>query len=359
MSDEERLIKCLIDTPELFTDREFSELVKPDGFLVKDLRPVLKKIFEIDDKEALNKSAANRGILGILNRLSRFLRGLNYRLKIKKGGFSKKILAEGDSWFEYPFFIDDIFDHLDKCEKKYAINSIASGGDWMANILYEKEYLERLYKVKPDVFLISAGGNDIVDDSRLKHLTHKRNTLNLPNEVSLETDVQKREFADRCLNKNFFALLKLFEHQYNFLFQSIEQDTENFNNLRIITQGYDYSIPSTALGHQFIRYITNYFYNGRWLKLPLTENGYTDKNEQRAIIRRMIDLFNDILIKVGSGYKNVYHVDCRNAVDPANGWYNELHPTSGEFKKIANVFEICIEAGNQSGKVFKVNAKPV
>ena len=52
--------------------------------------------------------------------------------------------------------------------------------------------------------------------------------------------------------------------------------------------------------------------------------------------------------------ENVYHVDARDFVDSKKGWYNELHPKSREFKKIAKVFEKCIETINPTEKVFNV-----
>ena len=68
----------------------------------------------------------------------------------------------------------------------------------------------------------------------------------------------------------------------------------------------------------------------------------------------MIDHFNEMLIEVGDNYENVYHVDARDFVDSKKGWYNELHPKSREFKKIAKVFEKCIETINPTEKVFNV-----
>ena len=355
MTTKEKLIDNLIKSPKNFTEEQLNELFELDDFTYKDLRPILLRIFDLNSRTVLNKSDADKGLLGWLNNRSRKKKEKLFWKKIKNGAFSKIILAEGDSWFEYPLFVTEIIDHLNKSKKMYAISSLAYGGDWIANILYEQEYIERLSLLKPDVFLISGGGNDIVGDYRLAQLTNKRKNISVPNNIKLDSIEEKIEFADKCFNTEFFALLNLFKLQYKLLFKSIEQNTDKFKNLRIITQGYDYAIPSSKIGFGFIRPITNFFIgNGKWLKTPLILNGYREESEQISIITGMIHHFNEMLIKVGAEYKNVYHIDSREFVDPKKGWYNELHPKSKEFKIIASVFEKCIETENPSKKVFKV-----
>jgi len=82
--------------------------------------------------------------------------------------------------------------------------------------------------------------------------------------------------------------------------------------------------------------------------------GYVNHAERVAIVYGMIEMFNEMIIAVGKEYKNVYHIDSRGAVNEKNGWYNELHPKSHEFKKIAAVFEKCIESKDRNKKVYKV-----
>src|SRR5690606_13444516 len=118
------------------------------------------------DRKIINNSDADAGYIGKLNRKSQKKRDRKFWKKIKTGKVDKVILAEGDSWFEYPRFITDVIDHLNK-RNDYAIKSIAYGGDWLSNILLENEYIEELSLLKPDVFLISGGGNDIVGGYRL------------------------------------------------------------------------------------------------------------------------------------------------------------------------------------------------
>ena len=76
------------------------------------------------------------------------------------------ILAEGDSWFQFPICVKDIIDWLIK-EDNFAVYCIAAGGDWIANIIYEEKYIEELSVHALDVFLMSGGGNDMVGGNKL------------------------------------------------------------------------------------------------------------------------------------------------------------------------------------------------
>ena len=356
MTRKDELLEKLVKTPREFSDGDFEELSGLEDFTMRDLRPILLRIFDMNSGTILNKSDADQGFLGSLNRRSRDQRNRRFWNKINKGDYTKIILVEGDSWFEYPLFIKDIVDHLNKSERNYAIYSLAYGGDWLSNILYEHEYIEELSLLKPDVFLISGGGNDLVGGRRLAKLVHRRKDITIDTTNGLETVEQRRQFADQCLNVEFFGLLKLLELQYKLLFKSIEesQDARKFQGLRIITQGYDYAIPSSEKGWGLVRPITNWLMdNGKWLRTPLMLRGYHDCDEQISIVMGMISHLNDMLIRVGAQYQNVCHIDSRGSVDPKTGWYNELHPNSKEFKKIAQVFQECIEAEPLTTKVFK------
>ena len=46
--------------------------------------------------------------LGFLNSISRWRRQRKYKRKIRKGWDGLRIVSEGDSWFQYPFLLDDV-----------------------------------------------------------------------------------------------------------------------------------------------------------------------------------------------------------------------------------------------------------
>lgn len=67
-----------------------------------------------------------------------------------------------------PFFLKDISDHLEE-DPNIAIYTLAHGGDWVANMVSNLQYEYDYVKLKPDVFIISGGGNDMVGDYRLSN----------------------------------------------------------------------------------------------------------------------------------------------------------------------------------------------
>ncbi|WP_124981310.1 hypothetical protein [Nonlabens xiamenensis] len=295
--------------------------------------------------KALNASSAFSGILGRLNRYSNKIKNRKYTRQIKRGNYSKKLLVEGDSWYEYPIFIKEITDYLVKRDD-YAVRSEAFGGDWIAQIVSpENDFLGTVTLHKPDIILISGGGNDIVGDNRIAKLLHQRR----PIEADLTTYAGKMAFGSASFTKEFELLLEVISLQYHYLIQHINRNYEH-PNLKIITQGYDHAIPSSKKGFgwnplKIFKPITNIlFNNGGWLKRPIEMQAYKDELEQRALIYYMIEKFNEMLISLTNCYPNVHHIDCRGSVDPEKGWYNELHPTSAEFAPIAATFMKCIDA---------------
>ena len=113
---------------------------------------------------------ANQGSLGGNNRLARARQQLQYRLKVNHPLFrGQKIVSEGDSWFQFPVLLEDVTDQLFKpfAVDGYAVFSLGAAGDLLENIINEDEITQAIEAEKPEVFLISGGGNDLVADGKL------------------------------------------------------------------------------------------------------------------------------------------------------------------------------------------------
>ncbi len=331
-----------------------------------DFRCIIKRIFDINEGDVINHSSADRGITGSLNRSGKRLKNRRFNRMKRKQSFrtgKKIILAEGDSWFEYPWFIRDVVDWLLKLTS-YPVYSLAFGGDWVANILYEGEYIDELSLYQPEVFLISGGGNDIVGEQRLAKLVHKRSQVNstlLPEDETRISEMQQEGYTNiqakrivaggKFMNKDFTALINLFRIMYSLVFRGIELSGK-FPDMKIITQGYDFAIPSCNR-NPFVFPLRLLMGNGKWLYYPLLLKGITEKEEQRSVVAALIHEFNEMLIDVGKGRKQVYHVDSRGALDD-HEWADELHPNGKAFRRIARTFMECIESTDPEKKVFKV-----
>ena len=109
------------------------------------------------------------------------------------------IVAEGDSWFNYPLK-KDIIDYL--TEKGYAIKRFSKPGDTLENMIYGTGYVKKKDRVyhsgalslqetlnavrthKPKIVLFSGGGNDIVGSEIIAYLNHK---LSMPDSLINKT----------------------------------------------------------------------------------------------------------------------------------------------------------------------------
>lgn len=88
------------------------------------------------------------------------------------------LIAEGDSWFDFPF--NDVLKALDD-EFGYEIESVASKGDTIESMAYSGGQLDALvrrlermlrYQHTPKAILLSGGGNDVAGDEFAILLNH-------------------------------------------------------------------------------------------------------------------------------------------------------------------------------------------
>ncbi len=390
-----RLMDSLWINPSSFINHDDHNWIRLNQHLVNvdilQLNELIHSIYFGKSSFMLNKSHANEGFIGTLNRTADSKKINEFHKKIRAGfrdgekyPNNKVVMIEGDSWFEYPVHLKDISDHLEK-RPNLALYTIAQGGDWIANMISNLQYEYVYKKIKPDVFLISGGGNDFVGDSRLSAFI-RRNPMvedhtflkNYRDYVILRLSkknvsicganycrIDKYDYGDsvhvyeeivdtalvnqivtgrRYLNKNFYRFMATMKLEYKMLFESLKKlDPELFKSVTIITQGYDYAIPSfhRRFGMSML------MDNGGWLKEPLMTCGIIDPYVQQSVVKTMIFEINEMLIELGKEYDNIYHVDSRGITayyasvhnkDPEKYWYDELHPKSNIFKIISDTY---------------------
>lgn len=342
-----------------------------DDVTANDLSWIIQRIYDLNESTILQLASLEKLLVRMntiknTQRNQRFFRKIRGRFRQPGSGKHQVVLAEGDSWFNYPIILTDIIDRIGM-DPDLAVYSIASGGDWLLNMLHAREYVEELSVSHPDWFLISGGGNDLVGSRRLASIVD-------PSGQSLEFGAC--EFAEMLmknrnpefpfdetrfksglpfLSKDFYALLMFFHLQYSYLIRGILHGSGKapgkFGNIRIITQGYDYPIPSFHVKwglnpfRWYIPFIRRFLGHGSWLKQPLQIRGINDPAVQRNMLYAMIFLFNEMMIYTGrlfnqSGIR-VFHIDSRGAVGD-EGWADELHPLPGKFLKIGSAFVSCI-----------------
>lgn len=357
-ADERALLfKRILEKPLYFNRLEETEASKCLNF--KDIRELIRRIYDTNDEALLEMSDARRGGLARWNqwstngRIKKYLKKMSRGHRVKNPKLANKvILAEGDSWFQFPLLVSDIIDWMMK-DNRNAVYSIAYAGDWATNMIYDGEYISELPVHKPDAFLISGGGNDLLGNSRLAVM------LTLPEWGSTDPrDYVKREFH------SFLLTLKL---MYRIMFGNIKKSGK-YPHMKIITHGYDYPIPRRP---RFIwrrplnLALTKLVGSGKWLAQPMDIVGIPDKSHgqeyahlREDIAKYLIDCFNEMFIDLTKDFPNVFHVDCRGTAKSEHDWFDEIHLSSKNFQKISRVYTEIIhtQLGQHEQQVFKVNS---
>lgn len=243
-------------------------------------------------------------LLNLANSFCRRVRNRRYRRRIKDGYAGIRIVSEGDSWFQYPFLLADVIDQL---SKPYAIYSLGAGGDWLRDITEQDEFMQAIRAEEPDFFLVSGGGNDLVG--------------NLPDVLRpYDAGLKPEEY----LNDKFQVFLDAIAGMYIKLFDQVRGE---FPGVRILCHGYNYAIPNGQ----------------KWLGQPMEENlKIEDKHLQEAILRVIMNRFNETMIALTLPLVGVHFIDCRDSFT-RDEWYDELHPVDRGFEKVAMRFKSVLE----------------
>ncbi len=244
---------------------------------------------------------------------------------------SRVLIAEGDSWFDYPF--TDVLNELED-HHGYDIESVSHKGDTIEEMAYSGGQLADLVRAIekvirngkiPEAILLSGGGNDVAGDEFAVLLNHSSS----PNR-GLNDQVVAGIVDDRIL------------HAYVTVLTSVSQVCQDNLGIPIpiLLHGYDYAVPD---GRGFWGGWGPI--PGPWLEPGFREKGYQDFAESKEIVKSLIDRFNTMLegLPAVPGLEHVRHVDLRDTLsrddaDYQDWWNDELHPTERGFEAVAAKF---------------------
>ncbi len=260
--------------------------------------------------------------LNALERLKKELR-IRAHFDYKNSYIDKniKILAVGDSWFDYPF-VNDIVDHLR--EMKYAVFKKSKIGNTLEDIVFGVKYsysyknkgqlqlnstIKSLKKHEPRFVIFSGGGNDIVGEQMMHFINHKDTGLPLIRE----------EMLDYMVN---VSIKNAIVHLYKSL---IEINPK----IDFLIHGYDYGFPSGKSFHGIV---------GPWILPTMGMKNITEKDEQKYIIKTIVDKYNVMLKGLESELSNFHHIDIRGMFPNKEEWHNEIHLTEKGYLKVARRF---------------------
>lgn len=253
------------------------------------------------------------------NSISRRKRNKKYKKIIKAYPNRVRIVSEGDSWFQHPLpKVKDIIDHL---IPHYAIYSLGAGGDVLRNMFQNPEYVDAIEREEPHIFLISAGGNDILDKKQFKRFL---------NEFSEVEEAPAGRRPKRFLKDAFFDELDKLESIYQAICQKLQI---SHPALQIFTHCYDYIIPNNPDAER----------SESWLGDGMNEKDITRTVDQKVIIRYMIDRFAAKMKALDKKFSNVHFIDTRKIVRK-DQWFDEIHPDTKGFQDIAIEFQKAIDA---------------
>ncbi len=287
------------------SDSELAQYFTLDGMESDGFAPSV-----IVNESLISDNNEGARLLNSANSIARWRRNRRYRKRIKNWN-GIKIVAEGDSWFQYPFVLKDVIDQLSDLDQfSYAIFGLSEAGDLLSNIVAEDELTNAIQRENPDVFLLSGGGNDMVGNERMATLVHP---------------FKAGRKAEDYPNEKFDEFLEELGKLYKGLFARLIQQ---FPHLKIVCHGYDDAIPS----------------NGPWLGKPLIKQQIKSAKLQRDIVAEMIRRFNEELENLVLEFPGaVFHVDCRGVVGSKTNWYDELHPRNKGYFEVAKKFDTVIK----------------
>lgn len=238
---------------------------------------------------------------------------------------------EGDSWCQFPLYIDELYDQL---RQTYNIYCTSRAGDTIQGMIYKgPEYLKYLRELihlrglKLHGFVFSGAGNDVVGKGKSGKPVLEEILKPFDPRQSPEWHIETPECD---------AILQYIANGYRKLFDSVEERFEilAYPNLKIYIHGYDYvrvrSLP--------IKDPHRKPWAANWTGDPLRAKGFIDNEIGSSVIKALINRLNTITKDVCAAYPDrAVYVDLRGSVPP-NEWADELHATSGGFQKAAQAF---------------------
>ncbi len=240
-------------------------------------------------------------------------------------GFQRQspIIAEGDSWFKLPDLHPIVpWTLINFLQQQYSIINLAYWGDTFADMIQQGEFWSYLESGQADVFLFSAGGNDILGGGELWQY------LNI-----FDVDHAKASDAAYYIKQEFYDNLAIIVGEYESLIQQVKARAPH---VIMVGHGYDYAIPRI---------------DGPWLGSPMIRQGlYPDARPDlcQAIVRVMIDAFNVKLNHLQQNYANYQYVNLRGTIKP-DEWWDELHPMDKGARRTAAKFAGVLEKLPTSG----------
>ncbi len=251
-----------------------------------------------------------------------------------------KLLAQGDSWFDYPLGTD-LIDCLHS-QHDHGIVNIAVAGSTLNDEAYGPvpremfglpagplqsddpsriaELVHRIGQDKPQALLLSAGGNDVAGDQFFSLINNAESGLPEVNPLVLTG-----------------VLDQTFQAAYSFIVDHALAAAKAANiTMPIFVHGYDYPWPDGRGVVSFLGWKV-----GPWFDPTFNAKNYpnaspADLQRRHQVVKPFIDALNTMQKGLETKYPGaVFHVDLTNTLHVEDDWVNELHPGNAGFAALA------------------------
>jgi lysophospholipase L1-like esterase len=260
---------------------------------------------------------------------------------------SYSLVAQGDSWFDYPTSWD-LIDWLGE-HHGHDIDNLGVAGSTLNDIVYgpvpknwlgipqsdetsrSAELIQRIEEKRPQAVLLSGGGNDIAGDEFFSFVNNALSGLANPNQTVLDG-----------------VVAQTFWKAYSDLIDLINAKAKQMKTvLPIFVHGYDYPFPD-GRGFSVFNLVGPWFHETFNRKnYPYDDDNKDAETElaiRRKIVGTFIDSLNTMLAKLAANYPagNVIYVDLRGTLKTRREWANELHPKKEGFGKLADKINLAL-----------------
>lgn len=247
-------------------------------------------------------------------------------LMTRMPGTHLNLLADGDSWFDYPLSGQIFGPHTDLIAQlpgvcnvpptilnlaHYGYTSTQEMGYVRQNMI--SNAIRDVANGGFDAILMSGGGNDIVGDSLCIWLNDASDVGHDPTKA-----INQARFDDAMgmVKASFLELI------------AIRDDL--LPGAPIFVHDYDFALPSGKAAS-----ILGIYSMGPWLKPSLEYCGWTDPSQGAAIIKGVMQQFSAMLDCLQAQPENDFvHVVTQGTLS-ASQWCNELHATPEGFRAVA------------------------
>lgn len=234
----------------------------------------------------------------------------------------RRLMTEGDSWFDYPPHAN-IIDWLES-EGQWAINRLERSADTVENMATDANLallVAVAKKEKPECILFSGGGNDIFtaipEAPALRWIYRALNDYDPSRSATEHVNAIVWDEKKTDIRRGYVRLIGALG-----------------GYAPIIVHGYDYL---NATGEK-VRY-DGFRLAGPWILPSMRKRGINDPGFQGEILRVFIDEFNSVLEALARSYPTtVLYVNLRDTLDPVRDWLNEIHPTEDGFRRLEQEF---------------------